>query len=110
MCLGGRLVNGRWRLGDRVTCMCGACWCIECCCIRVGTSRLPHLRSVPHTLPPSLLPVRYELGFPQEHFGSTAAWAETVKAEAAELYHAIAGVIAQWVKAFQSKAAAAAGA
>lgn len=55
-------------------------------------------------------PPRYELGFPQEHFGSTAGWAETVKTEAAELYHAIAAVIAEWVQAFQLKAAGAAGA
>ncbi|EOD17156.1 hypothetical protein EMIHUDRAFT_244355 [Emiliania huxleyi CCMP1516] len=48
----------------------------------------------------------YELGFPQRHFGATEPWAEAIKTEAAELFHAASGVVGEWVEAFKAKATA----
>jgi len=46
----------------------------------------------------------YELGFPQEFYGQSAPWAEQIKAEAADLFHAAAEVLERWIKALTSKA------
>ena len=48
----------------------------------------------------------YELGFPQRHFGATEPWAEAIKTEAAELFHAASGVVGEGVEAFKAKATA----
>eukprot|EP00308_Calcidiscus_leptoporus_P010450 CAMPEP_0119359034 /NCGR_PEP_ID=MMETSP1334-20130426/7035_1 /TAXON_ID=127549 /ORGANISM="Calcidiscus leptoporus, Strain RCC1130" /LENGTH=76 /DNA_ID=CAMNT_0007373625 /DNA_START=172 /DNA_END=402 /DNA_ORIENTATION=- len=46
----------------------------------------------------------YELGFPREYFGASAAWAEQVKTEASELYFKTAEVVQRWIEALITKA------
>jgi hypothetical protein len=47
----------------------------------------------------------YELGFPPDHFGATAPWAEQIKVEAAELYDKMGeDVLPRFVRALTKKA------